>query len=142
MASDGTSGKIPVASPVQGSQAANPIIFHSSSGKSLPPTGKAATPGTSAGAAAIETRARTAASLNNATALRGADPQALVDQLNKYLNDSGYPDQFRVAPDSGGKLIQQINPANGAILGEFSASEFPALARSVGASGLLVDSLV
>jgi len=141
MASDGTSGKIPVASPVQGSQAASPIIFHPSSGKSLPQTGKAATPAIAAGAAATETPA-SAASRNNAAALRSADPQALVDQLNKSLNDSGYPDQFRVAPNSGGKLIQQINPANGAVLGEFSASEFPALARSVGASGLLVDSLV
>jgi hypothetical protein len=37
-------------------------------------------------------------------------------------------------------LIQQINPANGEVIGEFSVSEFPALARSVGASGLMVDS--
>ncbi len=61
-------------------------------------------------------------------------------QLNKYLNDSGRPDEFRVDPASG-KLIQQVNPANGAVLGEFSVEEFPALARSVGASGLLIDSL-
>jgi hypothetical protein len=39
-------------------------------------------------------------------------------------------------------LIQQINPANGAVLGEFSASEFPALARAVGAPGLLIDDRV
>jgi len=66
--------------------------------------------------------------------------QALVAQLNKYLNDSGRPDQYRVDPQSG-SMIQEINPANGAVIAEFAASEFPALARSVGASGLLVDSL-
>jgi len=65
----------------------------------------------------------------------------LVEQLNKFLNDSGRPDQFRLDPASGGKLIQQINPATGAVVGEFSATEFPALARGVGVSGLLVDRL-
>jgi hypothetical protein len=73
--------------------------------------------------------------------LSPSDPQVLVTQLNKYLNDSGRPDQFRVAPSSGDALIQQINPATGAVVGEYSASEFPALARSVGALGTLVDSL-
>jgi hypothetical protein len=37
-------------------------------------------------------------------------------------------------------MIQQINPATGAVVGEFSATEFPALARSVGVAGLLIDS--
>jgi len=69
------------------------------------------------------------------------DPQSLVRNLNKFLNDSGRPDQFRLDPASGGKLIQQINPSSGAVIGEFSATEFPALARSVGVAGLLVDDL-
>jgi hypothetical protein len=69
-----------------------------------------------------------------------ADPALQVNLLNSHLNDSGRPDQFRVDP-TGGKLIQQINPANGAVVGEFSAEEFPALARSIGASGLIIDSL-
>lgn len=56
-----------------------------------------------------------------------------------HLNDSGRPDQFRL--DSSGTLIQQVNPATGAVIGEFAVSEFPALARSVGAAGLLVDDL-
>jgi hypothetical protein len=64
----------------------------------------------------------------------------LVVQLNKHLNDSGRPDQFRVDPGSD-KVIQQINPANGEVVGEFLISEFPALARSVGVTGGgLVDS--
>jgi hypothetical protein len=68
------------------------------------------------------------------------DLQALTAQLNKHLNDSGRPDQYRVDPQLA-TMIQEVNPATGAVIGEFSASEFPALARSVGASGLLVDSL-
>jgi uncharacterized FlaG/YvyC family protein len=67
------------------------------------------------------------------------DLQAQVQLLNKYLNDSGKPAQFRVAPDSNDKLIQEVNPANGEVLAEFPASEFAALARSVGISGVLVD---
>ncbi len=38
-------------------------------------------------------------------------------------------------------MIQQVNPANGAVIGEFSVIEFPALARGVGATGLLLNSL-
>jgi hypothetical protein len=131
MASDGNPGKISVTSLVQGSSAATSVTIQSGSGRSLPPTGKTAP---AAATPANATAAKPAAQ-------RAADPQTLVDQLNKYLNDSGRPDEFRVDPASSDKLIQQINPANGAVLGEFSVEEFPALARSVGASGLLVDSL-
>jgi len=62
-----------------------------------------------------------------------------VRLLNKYLNDSGKPNQFRVAPDSDDKIIQEINPANGEVIGEYPAAEFAALAKSVGISGVLVD---
>jgi hypothetical protein len=131
MASDGNPGKISVTSLVQGSSAATSVNIQSGSGKSLPQTGKTAT---TAATIAAASAAKTASP-------RAAETQTLVDQLNKYLNDSGRPDEFRVDPASSDKLIQQINPANGAVVGEFSAEEFPALARSVGASGLLVDSL-
>ena len=126
MATDGNPGPISATSLVQGSQAITSVTVQSGSGKPLPPTGNTAT--ASAAAAATKLAAARAA------------PQTLVDQLNKYLNDSGRPDEFRVDPASG-KLIQQVNPANGVVLGEFSVDEFPALARSVGASGLLIDSL-
>jgi hypothetical protein len=66
--------------------------------------------------------------------------QPLVAQLNKYLNTTGRPDLYRVDPQSA-SIIQQVNPANGEVIAQFAASEFPTLARSVGASGLLVDSL-
>ena len=126
MATDGSPGQISAAALVQGSQAATSVTLQSGSGKSLPPTGKTAT-------------AAAAAAATKLAAARAADPQTLVEQLNKYLNDSGRPDEFRVDPTS--KMIQQVNPANGVVLGEFAVDEFPALARSVGASGLLIDSL-
>jgi hypothetical protein len=129
MATDGNPGQISAAALVQGSQGATSVTLQSGSGKPLPPTGKTATAAASAATAATKV-----------AAARAADPQTLVEQLNKYLNDSGRPDEFRVDPASG-KMIQQVNPANGVVLGEFSVDEFPALARSVGASGLLIDSL-
>jgi len=114
MASDGQPVKIPAVSLVQGSQAPTTVVAQRS-GNVLPPRGRPAAP-------------PAAPSL-----------QAQVQLLNKYLNDSGKPDQFRVAPNSDDKLIQQINPANGEVLAEFPASEFAALARSVGISGVVVD---
>ena len=149
MASDGTTGQIPVASPVQGSQATSSSI-KSGSGKILPQTGNIATaeaaarPSDTAQAAASVQAAASAqagvSNVNKAPVQNATDARSLVTQLNKYLNDSGRPDQFRLDP-SNGKMIQQLNPASGAVIGEFSATEFPALARSVGVSGLLIDSL-
>ena len=115
MASDGQPVKIPAVSPVQGSQA--PTIGIQRGGNVLPRSGKAAT----------------------APVAADAQLQAQVALLNKYLNDSGRPDQFRVDPASNGKLIQQINPATGVVVGELPAYEFEALARSVGISGLIVN---
>jgi hypothetical protein len=123
MASDGVAAKIPVTSLVQGSQAPTAARVQDVSGKVLPPSGNslAAQPG-------------------KTSSTGTTDAQTLVAQLNKALNDSGRPDQYRVDPSSNDKMIQQINPANGAVVGEFLASEFPALARSVGVSGGLFDS--
>lgn len=113
MASDGQSVKIPAVNLVHGSQAPAAAVQHS--GNVLPRSGRPAAPPA------------------------GANLQTRVQLLNKYLNDSGKPAQFRVAPDSDDKTIQEINPANGEVLAEFPASEFAELARSVGISGLIVD---
>ncbi|MEP6885707.1 MAG: hypothetical protein ABJC66_13250 [Gammaproteobacteria bacterium] len=123
MASDGNPVKIPAASLVHGSQAQIPVSNHERGGKTLPLGGK---PAATHQAAAKPTNA--------------ASVEALIAQLNKHLNDSGRPNEFRLDPNSDNKLIQQINPATGEVVGEFLASEFPALARSVGVSGVLVDS--
>ena len=117
MASDGQPVKIPAISLVQGSQAPSAVAVPQG-GKVLPQPGKPSAAPAPAPA---------------------PDVGAQVALLNKYLNDSGKPDQFRIAPDSDNKLIQQINPANGDVIGEFPVSEFAALARSVGISGVLVD---
>jgi len=114
MASDGQPVQIPVTSLVQGSQAPTAVVPQRS-GNVLPPPGKPT--------------ARPAAT----------QVQAQVALLNKYLNDSGKPDQFRVDPTSDDKLIQQVNPATGEVIGEFPVSEFAALARSLGISGVIVD---
>jgi hypothetical protein len=148
MPSDGNSGKIPSASLLQGSQAASSIKAQYN-GKYLPQGGKGASAVTGAIVPAAAQSATKAAAAAKAPAAgkaplpeaHTADPQSLVNLLNSHLNDSGRPDQFRVDPASANKLIQQINPANGEVVGEFSVDEFPALARSIGASGLLVDSL-
>jgi hypothetical protein len=115
MASDGQMVKLPAIGPVQ-SQPPAAAVQHS--GKVLPQPGKPAPA---------------------APAAPATNVQAQVTLLNKYLNNSGKPDQFRVAPGSDDKLIQQINPANGEVIGEFPASEFAALARSVGISGVVLD---
>ncbi len=73
--------------------------------------------------------------------VRNADAQSQAKSLNKFLNDSGRADEFRVDPTSNNTRVQQINPANGLVVGEFSVQEFPDLARSLGASGLLVDDI-
>lgn len=114
MASDGRTVTIPAISLLHGSQAPTRVVQQS--GKVLPQSG------------------------NTSAAAAGSRLQAQVTLLNKYLNDSGKPDQFRVDPSSDGKLIQQINPASGEVMGEFPVSEFAALARSVGISGVLIDS--
>jgi uncharacterized FlaG/YvyC family protein len=114
MASDGQPVKIPAVSLVHGSQAPKAVVVQHS-GNVLPRSGRPAAPPAA------------------------PDLQAQVQLLNKYLNDSGKPAQFRVAPDSNGKTIQEINPANGEVLAECPASEFAALARSVGISGVIVD---
>ena len=126
MANDATPVLIPAISLVHGSQAASKVTSESSSGKSLP----------SSGHAAAETAASAAKS---ASVSRTNDVQAQVAFLNKFLNDSGKPNQFRVAPDTNAALIQEINPANGAVIADYPVIAFPALAKSLGISSALID---
>jgi hypothetical protein len=133
MASDGQPVKIPAVSLVHGSQAPTVKV---QSGKFLPQSGNAAA---TAAAVKVSSAAKAAAQPKPPTPLRSSDAQVQVAFLNKYLNDSGRPAQFRVDPTSGNKVIQEINPANGEVIAEYSATEFAALARSVGISGAIVD---
>jgi uncharacterized FlaG/YvyC family protein len=129
MASDGQPVKISATSLVHGSQA--PTTVKVQSGKVLPQSGNAA-----ASAAAAKSRVPA----KSVPAAGSTDLPAQITLLNKFLNDSGRPIQFRVDPSSDNKLIQEVNPATGEVIGEYSATEFAALARSVGISGVLVNS--
>ena len=139
MASDGQSVQIPAVSLVHGSQAPTVNI---QSGKVLPPSGKSAT-ATVAVKQSIATNDASAATVavpaKPPTPIPSPDVQAQVTSLNKFLNDSGRAALFRVDPTSGNKVIQEINPSNGEVIAEYSATEFAALARSVGISGAIVD---
>lgn len=126
MASGSEPVRMPVVS-VQGSQAQTPSVTPPPAGKPLPSSGNSS-PGAAAQAAAQARNAQ--------------DVAAQVALLNKFLNDSGRPDQFRVAPNSDAKLIQEINPANGKVIAEYPSITFPELARSLGISGAVIDALV
>ena len=136
MASDGNPIAIPAARPVQASQTTIPAKVLEPTGKSLPPSGKIT----------VAHAANAVPAAADSTAPKQvADPpslQSLVAHLNKLLNDSGRPYQYRVDPTSDNKVIQEVNPATGEVVGEFQASEFPALASNLGVSGLLVNSRV
>jgi hypothetical protein len=121
MANDGQSVQIPAASLVHGSQA--PTVKIQSVSVALPQRSSAASAQTTA----------------KPSVPAIPDLHTQVALLNKYLNDSGRPDQFRVDPASDDKLIQELNPATGEVIAEYSATEFAALARSLGISGVLVD---
>jgi hypothetical protein len=71
---------------------------------------------------------------------RASEATVSATQL-KNNNDSGRADQFRVDP-ANDTLIQQINPATGKVVGQFSIDEFPALTKSIGETGLFIDALV
>jgi hypothetical protein len=166
MASDGAPITLSVTQPANTGSASSGNTAKPANGKLLPNTGapakaasvlaksavKLAASDTASGSATSPTTSVSATSTTppsssvtdaagpKTPAASQPDTRALVAQLNKHLNDSGLPDQYRVDPHSTG-MIQEVNPANGAVIGEFSASEFPSLARSAGALGLLVDSL-
>ena len=139
MASDGVPVKAPVTRLVQGSQAPIPQRAVELGGHSLPPGGNAAA-GHGGTPAARGAHPAAAPKQTPPQASPKPDLRALVALLNKHLNDSGRPNQFRVDPSAGSKLIQEINPATGDVVGEFAATEFRTLATSLGITGLLVDS--
>jgi hypothetical protein len=125
MAIDANPVQIPAIS-VHGSQAPTTVAVPQGGGKSLPAAGNGA--GSAASPGPRGAAASTVGSL-----------QAQVALLNKYLNDSGRPDQYRVDPNSDSTLIQEVNPATGAVIAEYPAISFPALARSLGISSALID---
>ena len=135
MASDGVPANPPVTRLIQGSQASASITVPRAVGKTLPQPGQLLPKAAPPPAAPPTVKADRAASAKSAVDLR-----ALIARLNKNLNDSGQPIQFRVASSSGSTVIQEVNPSTGEVVGEYSAAEFPALARGLSVSGLIIDS--
>ena len=138
------SDAVPVSVPVslvQGSQTPLPTPVNVTGGNSLPPGGKNASK-------LVKSDPTSTLRANAQSSLKPAKPTAtskstvdeVVQQLNKYLNDSGRANTFRVDPESGNQTIQEINPSTGEVIGEFAVQQFPALVRSLGISGVLVDS--
>lgn len=107
------------------------------SGKTLPASG--VYPASSAAPAS----AQTATPGSAAAAKPTPDLHALTAQVNKHLQDSGRPTQFRLDSSTGRAMIQEINPDTGEVVGELPESEFKGLAQGLtqesGVSGLLVD---
>ena len=136
MASDGVPVNPPVTRLVQGSQASISGTVQKRTGNPLPGSGQVL-PAPAAAHPQVDPGTKRGAALS---AKQDADLQALIAHLNKHFNDSGQPIQFRVDPNSDSKVIQEINPATGEVVGEYLAAEFPALARGLGVSGLVVDS--
>lgn len=142
MASNGVPVSPPVTRIVQGNHASTTTPVQKATGKVLPPGGHvlpaqvSAVPASVRPPVSVTQKPATPA----ASAKSDADLSALIAHLNKALNDSGKPNQFRVDSSSGGKLIQEVNPANGEVIGEYSVAEFPALAQGLGVSGLVIDS--
>jgi uncharacterized FlaG/YvyC family protein len=124
MASDGIPVNVPVTRLVHGGRAQTSETVQVLSGKNLPAGGQAAP---------LHPDKQTVG------AIKAPDSQALVAQLNKRLNDSGQPAQFRLDASSGRNVIQEINPATGEVVGEYPESEFPILAQGLSVSGLLVN---
>jgi uncharacterized FlaG/YvyC family protein len=96
-------------------------------GNSLPPRGETPPP---------------AAGSQPARASEKSDFPALVTRLNRQLNDSGRPDEFRLDSSAGRVVIQQINPASGAVIAEYPEAEFPGLAAGLSGAGFLIDTKV
>jgi len=123
---------------VHGSQATPAATIPTPSGKVVPAGGNGAPQSAAPQTAAAQALA---ADAQSAAAARRQALAAQIAALNKFLNDSGQPNRFQIAPNSNETLIQEINPANGAVVGEYPSIAFPALAESLGVSGALIDQL-
>jgi uncharacterized FlaG/YvyC family protein len=136
------SDAVPVTVPVsfvQGSQTPIPTPVNATSGNALPPGGKSANKLASTDVLSVQ-RANAQSTVKKTTAKKEPTVDQAVQQLNKFLNDSGRANTFRVDPGSRNQTIQEINPSTGEVIGEFAVTQFPALVRSLGISGVLVDS--
>jgi hypothetical protein len=138
MASDAVSVTNPTTSLVHGSQAPKIELLHAG-GNTLPQNGRVtAVPAAAPQPAAVQKPVPASTAAEQQAAQQKSDLASQVGLLNKYLNDSGRPAQFRAS--SNNKQIEEVNPATGEVIAVYSATIFAELARSVGISGVLVNS--
>jgi uncharacterized FlaG/YvyC family protein len=122
MASDGIPVNVPVTRLVHGSQAqASETV---KSGSVLPRSGGSLPAKPVIGAVPVSKK---------------PDAEALVSRLNRPLNESGRPDQFRLDTSAGRNVIQQVDPNTGEVVAEYLEAEFPMLAQGLSGAGRLVD---
>ena len=126
MASDADSVKASTTPLVRGVQPPASATANPSSGKFLPPRGTSA---------AIPKPVQPP----DGHAKPPPDLPALLAQLNKHLQSSGRPNHYKLDSSTGHRVIQEINPDTSEVVSEIPASEFKALAQSLGISGLLLD---
>jgi len=122
MANDADSVKAATTPLVRGAPSPTSATANPASGKFLPPGGPS----------------KPARPADN-SAKPPPDLHALVAQLNKHLQSSGRPNHYKLDSSSGHRVIQEINPDTKQVVSEIPASEFKALAQSLGISGLLLD---
>jgi uncharacterized FlaG/YvyC family protein len=154
MASEVPSVQTPASSLTHGSQAPTQVLVQKS-GNTLPQDGKVTATASAAQPsvgqqpqpsriAAAQQQAESAQQTKQAKQKQQAeqqqDPKAQkadlasqVATVNKYLNDTGRAAQFRAS--SNEKMIEEVNPATGEVVAQYSAQVFEALARSVGITG-------
>ena len=130
MANDADSVKASTTPLVRGTQSPTSATANPASGKFLPP---------GASSTAASTTNPTPAKPLDSAAKPPPDLPALVAQLNKHLQSSGRPNHYKLDSSSGHRVIQEINPDTSQVVSEIPASEFKALAQSLGISGLLLD---
>ena len=106
------------------------------SGKSLPADGRSAP---SAADASLRSSSKTLANSTDPAVKSSPDLHALVQQLNRHVQNSGRLNQYKLDSSSGRDVIQEINPDTKQVVSEIPANEFKALAQELGISGLLVD---
>jgi uncharacterized FlaG/YvyC family protein len=130
MANDADSVKASITPLVRGVQAPTAATANLASGKSVPLGSSSATAST--------TDPRPASPTGN-SAKPPPDLPALLAQVNKHLQSSGRPNHYKLDISAGHSVIQEINPDTSKVVSEIPATEFKALAQSLGISGLLLD---
>jgi uncharacterized FlaG/YvyC family protein len=131
MASDGIPVKPFASQPVQGSKPPAAVV---SAATAHPQSGS-----TGSIVKSVAVNGAKAADPSPPPAKPAPDLHALVAQLNKHLQNSGRPVHYRLDSSAGHQVIQEINPDTEKVIAEIPASQFKALAQSLGISGLLVD---